>query len=49
MTDRIFYTKPSITQLETDYAADAAATGWGARLPSTISTASARGSRSAGR
>ncbi|NEH41235.1 aminotransferase class V-fold PLP-dependent enzyme [Rhizobium leguminosarum] len=31
MTNRIFYTKPSITQLETDYAADAAATGWGAR------------------
>ncbi|ANK83889.1 MULTISPECIES: DegT/DnrJ/EryC1/StrS family aminotransferase [unclassified Rhizobium] len=31
MSNRIFYTKPSITQLETDYAADAAATGWGAR------------------
>lgn len=31
MTNRIFYTKPSITQLETDYATDAAATGWGAR------------------
>ena len=30
MTNRIFYTKPSITQLETDYATDAAATGWGA-------------------
>ncbi|MBY5818281.1 DegT/DnrJ/EryC1/StrS family aminotransferase [Rhizobium leguminosarum] len=31
MTNRIFYTKPSITALETDYAADAAANGWGAR------------------
>ncbi|MGO7216374.1 glutamine--scyllo-inositol aminotransferase, partial [Rhizobium ruizarguesonis] len=31
MTNRIFYTKPSITQLETDYATDSAATGWGAR------------------
>ncbi|ANK89782.1 MULTISPECIES: DegT/DnrJ/EryC1/StrS family aminotransferase [Rhizobium] len=31
MSNRIFYTKPSITQLETDYATDAAATGWGAR------------------
>ncbi|KPH09739.1 DegT/DnrJ/EryC1/StrS family aminotransferase [Rhizobium acidisoli] len=31
MSNRIFYTKPSITQLETDYAADAAANGWGAR------------------
>ena len=27
---RIFYTKPSITRLEQDYAADAAANGWGA-------------------
>jgi perosamine synthetase len=26
---RIFYTKPSITQLEIEYASDAAATGWG--------------------
>lgn len=31
MADRIYYTKPSITQVETDYAADAAANGWGAR------------------
>ncbi len=31
MTNRIFYTKPSITELETSYAADAAANGWGAR------------------
>ncbi|MBY5759464.1 DegT/DnrJ/EryC1/StrS aminotransferase family protein [Rhizobium leguminosarum] len=29
--NRIFYTKPSITELETQYAADAAANGWGAR------------------
>ncbi|MCA1393349.1 DegT/DnrJ/EryC1/StrS family aminotransferase [Bradyrhizobium sp. IC3123] len=28
---RILYTKPSITELETRYAADAAANGWGAR------------------
>lgn len=28
---RIFYTKPSITELETAYAADAAANGWGER------------------
>lgn len=28
---RIFYTKPSITALETGYAADAAANGWGER------------------
>jgi perosamine synthetase len=31
MNARILYTKPSITELETRYAADAAATGWGAR------------------
>ncbi|MBY3185266.1 DegT/DnrJ/EryC1/StrS aminotransferase family protein [Rhizobium laguerreae] len=31
MSNRIFYTKPSITELETQYAADAAANGWGAR------------------
>lgn len=29
--DRIFYTKPSITDLELRYAADAAANGWGER------------------
>ena len=29
MGDRILYTKPSITELETRYAADAAANGWG--------------------
>jgi perosamine synthetase len=29
MKPRIAYTKPSITQLEQDYAADAVATGWG--------------------
>lgn len=29
MVDRIHYTKPSITALETAYAADAVATGWG--------------------
>src|ERR1043165_5262019 len=28
---RIYYTKPSITELETRYAADAAASGWGER------------------
>ena len=28
---RIHYTKPSITELETHYAADAAANGWGER------------------
>ena len=28
---RILYTKPSITELETEYAADAAANGWGER------------------
>lgn len=31
MANRIHYTKPSITELETAYAADAAANGWGAR------------------
>lgn len=31
MKARILYTKPSITAIETDYAADAAANGWGAR------------------
>lgn len=31
MKPRIFYTKPSITQLEIGYAADAAANGWGER------------------
>ena len=31
MTNRILYTKPSITDLETQYAADAAANGWGER------------------
>ncbi|NZD61032.1 DegT/DnrJ/EryC1/StrS family aminotransferase [Rhizobium sp. WYCCWR 11290] len=31
MSNRIFYTKPSITELETRYATDAAANGWGAR------------------
>lgn len=31
MSGRILYTKPSITELETGYAADAAANGWGAR------------------
>jgi perosamine synthetase len=30
MTGRILYTKPSITELEARYAADAAANGWGA-------------------
>lgn len=29
MNERIFYTKPSITTLETEYATDAAANGWG--------------------
>lgn len=31
MKTRILYTKPSITAIETGYAADAAANGWGAR------------------
>ncbi len=31
MSSRIFYTKPSITAKETEYAADAAANGWGER------------------
>ncbi|OCW56426.1 DegT/DnrJ/EryC1/StrS family aminotransferase [Hoeflea olei] len=31
MTDRIAYTKPSITELEVAYATEAARTGWGAR------------------
>ncbi len=31
MRSRIFYTKPSITELEVRYAADAAANGWGDR------------------
>ena len=31
MGDRILYAKPSITDLETRYAADAAANGWGSR------------------
>ncbi|MDC1160490.1 DegT/DnrJ/EryC1/StrS aminotransferase family protein [Luminiphilus sp.] len=31
MKSRIYYTKPSITELETTYAADAAANGWGAQ------------------
>lgn len=31
MTDRIPYTKPSITELEVGYATDAARTGWGAK------------------
>jgi perosamine synthetase len=29
MKSRIFYTKPSITELEVRYATDAAANGWG--------------------
>lgn len=31
MTSRIYYTKPSITELEIEYAADAARNGWGDR------------------
>ncbi len=31
MTSRIYYTKPSITELEVSYAADAARNGWGER------------------
>lgn len=31
MTGKIYYAKPSITQLELEYAADAAANGWGER------------------
>ncbi|WP_248799494.1 DegT/DnrJ/EryC1/StrS family aminotransferase [Pseudomonas sp. MWU13-2105] len=31
MSERIFYTKPSITELEVEYAADAARNGWGDR------------------
>ncbi|MEP3436844.1 MAG: DegT/DnrJ/EryC1/StrS family aminotransferase [Hoeflea sp.] len=31
MTERIAYTKPSITELEVEYATDAARNGWGAR------------------
>ncbi len=29
MSERIFYTKPSITELEVEYATDAARNGWG--------------------
>jgi perosamine synthetase len=36
-TTRILYTKPSITDLETRYAADAAANGWGERCYDYIS------------
>ena len=31
MTSRIYYTKPSITELEVEYATDAACNGWGER------------------
>src|SRR3954462_14193769 len=31
MTDRIYYTKPSITEKEVEYATDAARHGWGER------------------
>ena len=31
MKPRIFYTKPSITELEIEYATDAARNGWGDR------------------
>ena len=31
MKPRIYYTKPSITELEVDYASDAARNGWGDR------------------
>ena len=31
MKPRIYYTKPSITELEVSYATDAAANGWGER------------------
>ena len=31
MSERVLYTKPSITALEAEYAADAAANGWGSR------------------
>lgn len=31
MSERILYTKPSITSLEISYATDAAANGWGER------------------
>ncbi|NYT46285.1 DegT/DnrJ/EryC1/StrS family aminotransferase [Alcaligenaceae bacterium] len=31
MSERIYYTKPSITELEVEYAADAARNGWGDR------------------
>lgn len=37
MTGRIHYTKPSITELEVGYAADAAANGWGERCYAYIS------------
>lgn len=37
MTSRIFYTKPSITDLEVAYASDAAANGWGSDCYAYIS------------
>ena len=37
MKSRIYYTKPSITELETSYAADAARNGWGERCYEYIS------------
>lgn len=37
MTERIFYTKPSITELEVSYATDAAQNGWGDQCYSYIS------------
>lgn len=36
MKPRIHYTKPSITSLELDYAADAAANGWGTNAMNTF-------------
>ncbi len=32
MSSRIYYTKPSITELEIRYATDAATNGWGGAL-----------------
>lgn len=45
MKPRIFYTKPSITELEVRYATDAAANGWGDQcMPTSTGLKSLSGS-----